>query len=142
MGEEENKELLADDSRKILIVDDEDQIRDMFKLFVETDIPGLHVDTACNGVEAVKMFLEGRHDILLMDLHMPIMDGTEAFREIEDICDTMDWEVPIIIFCTAYDPPCDANNIVKNHKYAESLRKPISNDALIAAVKRALASKG
>ena len=138
MSDEDKVDILPDGKHKILIVDDEEQIRDMFKLFIETDFPEMHVDVVANGAEAVQSFGEGRHSILLMDLHMPIMDGGEAFREIEDLCDTMDWQVPTIIFCTAFDPPCDINRVLKQYERAKVLKKPISNSDLIDAVKEAL----
>lgn len=128
-----------DVKKKILIVDDEEQIRDMFKLFVETDFPDVHVDLAENGAEAVQCFGEGKHSVLLMDLHMPVMDGGEAFREIEDLCDTMDCQVPVVIFCTAFDPPCDINRVLKEYDTARLIKKPISNSDLIETVRCALA---
>ena len=137
MSTDESK-VVSPKKHRILIVDDEEQIRDMFKLFIETDFPGVEVDTAANGGEAVQRFLEGRHTVILMDLHMPIMDGAEAFMEIEDHCKTVEWDVPTVLFCTAYDAPCDANRVVKEYELAQILKKPIANEALMEAVKKAL----
>jgi signal transduction histidine kinase/CheY-like chemotaxis protein len=41
---------------------------------------GLHVDTAENGRAAVELAMMGRHDLILMDVQMPVMDGLEATR--------------------------------------------------------------
>ncbi len=43
---------------------------------------GHHVDVVENGAEAVKAVEQGDHDIVLMDVHMPVMDGREATRAI------------------------------------------------------------
>ncbi len=43
---------------------------------------GCQVDVAVNGREAVEMALEGGYDLVLMDCHMPGMDGFEATREL------------------------------------------------------------
>ena len=43
---------------------------------------GLRADVAANGVEAVRMLDLAPYDIILMDCHMPEMDGYAATREI------------------------------------------------------------
>jgi CheY-like chemotaxis protein len=39
---------------------------------------GARVDVAVNGLEALEKLDRGRHQLVLMDLHMPVMDGYEA----------------------------------------------------------------
>ncbi len=43
---------------------------------------GAHVDVATNGQEAIDRLDSGRHKLVLMDLHMPVMDGYEATRKL------------------------------------------------------------
>ena len=43
---------------------------------------GASVDIACNGKEAIRMWSEFSYDVIIMDCHMPIMDGYEATRYI------------------------------------------------------------
>jgi len=40
------------------------------------------IETAENGVEAIEKWQQCRPDLILMDLHMPIMDGLAAIKEI------------------------------------------------------------
>ncbi|HDL03001.1 MAG TPA: response regulator [candidate division Zixibacteria bacterium] len=69
---------------KVLIVDDEPRVRDIFKQFCE--ITGsVEVDMAENGSEAVEKVRESDYDLVTMDLIMPEMSGVEAVTKIKEI---------------------------------------------------------
>ena len=69
----------------ILIVDDEDVIRNAFQLYFET--MGYNVTTAENGEKAIDVFTgrRGEFDIVLLDLVMPGTHGLEVLRRIKRI---------------------------------------------------------
>ena len=75
---------------KILIVDDEEMIRDVLKEYVEFE--GNEAYEAADGMEAVKLCKENDYDLLLMDVMMPRLDGFSAVKEIKKIKD-----VPVIM---------------------------------------------
>jgi two-component system, cell cycle response regulator len=65
-------------SQKILVVDDEQSIRDLLsEALVHL---GHEVETACNGSEAIAKLKEGKFDIIITDIIMPKMDGLELIR--------------------------------------------------------------
>lgn len=66
--------------KKVLIVDDVDVNRDVLNA-VLTDV-GFDIGLAENGLEAVEQAIKTRPDAILMDIHMPVMDGLEAMRRI------------------------------------------------------------
>nr|NQU91353.1 response regulator [Bacteroidota bacterium] len=57
----------------------------------------LEVDVAEDGLEAIKMFSPGKYHLILMDLHLPEVDGFDATREIRK----HDKEIPIIALTAA-----------------------------------------
>jgi PAS domain S-box-containing protein len=66
---------------KILLVEDNDINRDMLSRRLERK--GYQVIIAVNGEESVTKTMSDRPDVVLMDLHLPILDGWEATRQIK-----------------------------------------------------------
>ncbi|MBR2951438.1 MAG: response regulator transcription factor [Clostridia bacterium] len=75
---------------KILVVDDEMQIRKLIRKYAEFD--GHEVFEAENGMQAVTMVRKGEYDAIIMDIMMPELDGFSACREIRRTSD-----IPIIM---------------------------------------------
>lgn len=68
----------------ILLVEDDESIREVLKLILETDppVPDLSVDTASNGSEALKSAKARRPDVVLLDLTLPGEHGFEVFKKL------------------------------------------------------------
>ena len=66
--------------KKILIVEDEANIRELLRLYLERE--GYTVLEAENGVEGIKKWKSDKPDMLLLDVMMPVMDGWAVCREI------------------------------------------------------------
>jgi len=64
----------------ILVVDDEDRIRRLLKMYLERE--GYEVDEAVDGNEALSMALENDYHCILLDLMMPEKDGLEVCEEL------------------------------------------------------------
>jgi two-component system, OmpR family, KDP operon response regulator KdpE len=77
-------------SAKILVVDDEPQVRRVMKATLTAE--GYTICEARNGEEALQSFRAQPPDIILLDVNMPVMDGLEACRQIRRHSD-----VPIIM---------------------------------------------
>ena len=76
--------------KKILIVEDEANIRELLRLYLERE--GYTVLAAENGVEGIKKWKSDKPDMLLLDVMMPVMDGWAVCKEIRAESD-----VPIIM---------------------------------------------
>ena len=70
--------------RHILIIDDEDDIREVASLSLET-IAGWQVSTASSGAEGIAKATALHPDAILMDVMMPGMDGPTTFRQMQQI---------------------------------------------------------
>jgi two-component system response regulator VicR len=68
-------------NKKILIVDDEPDLRMMFKDILGTF--GYQLDEAGDGVECLEKMAKVKYDLILLDLMMPRMDGMEALTRIK-----------------------------------------------------------
>lgn len=116
---------------RILIVDDEAPARKrMQKLLSNEAVADLvtDVDTAEDGVAALKKLEAGSFDVLLLDIQMPGMDGFDVLERIDPD------QRPVVIFTTAFDEYAirafDANAV-------DYLLKPVPADRLKEALQRA-----
>ena len=79
-------------SIKILIVEDNEDYRELISLFLE--MKGFEICIAENGLEAVELSQTNHPNIILMDLNLPVLDGWEATRLISQNSATK--HIPII----------------------------------------------
>ena len=75
---------------KILVADDEPEIRDVLRLYLEKD--GYEVTEAADGVEAMKILKDEKIDLVVLDIMMPGLNGYRVLRNIRE-----DNNVPVII---------------------------------------------
>jgi CheY-like chemotaxis protein len=73
---------LPETMRKILIIDDEDDIRTVAALSLET-LTGWEVLTATSGSEGILRAMESQPDAILLDVMMPEMDGPTTFLRMQ-----------------------------------------------------------
>ncbi len=68
-------------AHRILIIDDEEDIRDVAALSLET-VAGWEVLVASSGAQGLARAIEQQPDVILLDVMMPGMDGPTTFREL------------------------------------------------------------
>jgi len=108
---------------KILVVDDEEIIRNIFKEYLEST-KTYSVFTAVDGLEALEIIKTEEIDCCFTDLSMPRMDGVELTERIQ----AYDSSIPIIII-TGYPSVDNAVKTLKNG-VVDFLTKPIKMDQL------------
>src|SRR5699024_12836702 len=72
----------VEESKKVLVVDDEERIRRLIRMYLERD--ELEVEEADNGEDALDMALENDYDVILLDIMMPEMDGIEVCEKLRE----------------------------------------------------------
>jgi DNA-binding response OmpR family regulator len=75
---------------RILIVDDEERIREMIKEYISLE--GYEIDEAANGAEALNLFTKNPYTLIILDVMMPRIDGWSVCKEIRKTS-----QVPIIM---------------------------------------------
>jgi CheY-like chemotaxis protein len=89
-------------SRRILIIDDEDDIRQVAALSLET-VAGWEVIVASSGAQGLARAAEHQPDAILLDVMMPGMDGPSTFRELRK--NPVTAKIPVILLTAKVQGP-------------------------------------
>lgn len=73
---------LQGDQKSILIVDDEKPVRVMIRRFLEKTFSGIRLEEAVDGYEAGKMVQKIKPDLVILDLHLPGINGFQVCKDI------------------------------------------------------------
>lgn len=114
---------------RILIVDDEKEIRDLIEIYLNNE--GYEVEKAGTGLEAVRLIEEKTIDLIILDIMMPVVNGIDACIKIREQHNT-----PIIMLSAKVE---DIDKILGLSVGADDyLTKPFNPLELIARVKAQL----
>jgi two-component system response regulator PilR (NtrC family) len=115
-------------AHKILVVDDEEIIRD--SLFYILDKEGYSVDKAENGKIAYEKMIANHFDLVITDIEMPFIRGTELLEKIK----TLNVQTSVIII-TAFGSLDTAISALRNGA-SDYILKPVEFDELLIKTKR------
>lgn len=113
--------------RRLLIVDDEMDIRLVLGEILRAQ--GFEVDTAENGEDALRKLKQGRYDLMVLDVLMPVLDGYEVLDRLDD---DLKQQMPVIMLTAkAAD-----DDVLKGYSKGACyyLVKPFDNVTLINAI--------
>ena len=115
--------------KTILIVEDDANIRELLHLYLEQE--GYHIESAQDGAEGLRVFRRVHPDLVLLDLMMPVMDGTQMIRELRTFSKT-----PVIVL-TAKGEVLDKVTLLELGA-DDYLTKPFEMREVIARVRAVL----
>jgi CheY-like chemotaxis protein len=127
------------DTKKILVVDDDAHIRELYKKTLNGCFPDCTVELAEDGRKGVDLFCETHPAVVLLDYLMPYMNGEDAFFKMLECCEEKGWEKPSFLFCTGCNPPQSLHNAVASDPAHCLLRKPVRTEVFKEAVSARLA---
>ena len=118
---------------KVLIVEDEILERKALIHLMKTEFEQVSIVlTADNGEQAVKMAVQERPDLILMDINLPLLDGISAMKKIREQLE----DCPVIMV-SAYSDYEHLRGSMREHAL-DYLVKPYSVETFVEAVKRGL----
>ncbi len=120
-------------STRILIVDDEEIVRESLSGWLEKD--GYTIGTAPDGLTALKLMGEHPWSILLVDLKMPGIDGLEVLKRVKDA-----WPETAVLIMTAYATVDTAVNAMKAGAF-DYVVKPFDPEEVSLVVEKIVAQQ-
>ncbi len=128
---------------KILVVDDDPDIRDVLEALLEGE--GFETVLANDGEQALEAIKKENPDLMILDLLMPVMDGFAVCKQLQDPRWSKWKNMPVLILTSVREE-------VSQRRYEletglsldvdDYVEKPIDPDVVIDRVKKLLARKG
>lgn len=115
---------------KILLVDDTRLFLELGKSFLDRE--SFHVTTASSGLEALGSVERSRPDLIIMDLHMPEMEGDAVCRQLKS--DPVTRRIPIIMVSSSSEDGVDRRCLGAGADAFVS--KPLKQEELLGAIEK------
>lgn len=114
--------------KSVIVIDDSRDIQVLLKGLLESE--GYEVLTAINGLEALQILKHSKHlpSLILLDLMMPVMDGSSFIKEFQKVADYHDVKV---VLMSADNKYVEKNSSLKAYNF---IKKPFDIDQLLEAV--------
>ena len=122
---------------KVLLVDDDPDIRDVVTMLLESK--GYETVTACDGIEFLAALRAEEPDLMIIDLLMPKMDGFAVLKELEDGRWSKYRRVPILILSSVREEASRRRYELETaleFNVDDYVEKPINPEVLLERVER------
>lgn len=120
---------MTEEQRKILVVDDEETVRNLLQRILEES--GYSIVTASNGYEALERFSQHKVDLVLLDIKMPGLSGFEVLEQIRKTSN-----VPVIMLTAVKETTTVRDTLSLGAD--DYVRKPFNQRELLLRIKAKL----
>ncbi|MFZ3136794.1 MAG: response regulator [Thermodesulfovibrionales bacterium] len=130
-------------SAKILVVDDDPEIREAISLILEAN--GYKVVTAQDGIDGLNKLKEDKPDLMILDLLMPRLDGFGVCKELKDPRWAKYSRIPIIILSSVSEDASKRRYELETGvqlDVADYVEKPIEHTVLLERIGKVLKKEG
>ncbi|HUU64632.1 MAG TPA: response regulator [Dehalococcoidales bacterium] len=128
--------------KKILVVDDDPDIRDVVTVILESR--GYEIVTACDGIECLAALRAEKPDLMVIDLLMPKMDGFAVLKELQDGRWSKFRQTPILILSSVREEASRRRYELETaleFNVDDYVEKPINPDVLLERVERLIVKR-
>ena len=124
---------MHDNMRNILVVEDEEKIREFLKEFLEEH--NFNVTLADDGQKALELIEENRPGLMITDLLLPGEHGIPLIKTVKE-----KYVIPIIIISSIYDRD-EVEDFMEEYSVEAFLEKPLNLDLLLEKINSILNAK-
>jgi CheY-like chemotaxis protein len=121
---------VADEPQRVLVVDDDDVIRQLIS--VNLELEGFEVHTAVDGQDALDLVKSVKPTVVTLDIMMPRMDGWEAAARLRQDPETAEVKI-VLLSARAQEADLRRGDRIGVDAY---LTKPFDPDVLVETVRR------
>ena len=126
----QRKNIILENNKSILVIDDEAHIRRVIELKLKNR--GYHVITAIDGKEGLEIIREQKPDVVITDIMMPKLDGRSLSEQTDSL--KAEWPFLTIIITCRISP--DEHTWIRKMKDTMLIEKPFSPSKLIGHIDR------
>jgi len=119
----------------ILVIDDDVYLRMALQVSLEKE--DFEVLTAIGGREGLDVAARENPDLIVLDLAMPDLDGTDVLGQLRD--DIVTWDIPVVVFTARGDSESRAQS--QRLGAMRFMQKPFSLNRLVSEIKRILGGR-
>jgi CheY-like chemotaxis protein len=126
---------MAEEAKAILVVDDDDDIRDFLRSLLRTE--GYRTEGATSGREGIEMAVRLKPDLILLDIMMPQLDGYEVCWKLKS--DRATAQIPIVMVTVKNDVADISRSLTAGA--VGFIVKPFESDSLLQMVRMVLTGR-